>query len=176
MTQDTSTTRFENLVSEYGHVIRSAVRRVAGTEAHRVAADVEQQVLLELWKQIAREQTIDYPSSYLYKAAVRETIRLARQARRRSEEDLDAVQPVRWTDDGPDTDPERRAMAGEWSRQLRAHTDDLSEDRRHAVIAHLAGYRVREIMAARGWTYQRARNLIARGMADLRRALTETES
>jgi hypothetical protein len=32
---------------------------------------------------------------------------------------------------------------------------------------------VDEIMARHGWSYQKARNLIARGMADLRRILME---
>jgi DNA-directed RNA polymerase specialized sigma24 family protein len=46
-------------------------------------------------------------------------------------------------------------------------------DRARAVKAHLAGFSVEEIMALCGWPYQRARNLIARGMADLRLALRE---
>ena len=40
-----------------------------------------------------------------------------------------------------------------------------------SVAAHLQGFDVREIMRAYGWTYQKARNLIARGMQDLREAL-----
>jgi len=39
------------------------------------------------------------------------------------------------------------------------------------VMAHLAGYEVKEIMAMFEWPYHKARNLIARGMADLRRKL-----
>ena len=37
--------------------------------------------------------------------------------------------------------------------------------------AHLAGFDVQEIIGMYGWPYQKARNLIARGMADLRAAL-----
>jgi DNA-directed RNA polymerase specialized sigma24 family protein len=39
------------------------------------------------------------------------------------------------------------------------------------VRAHLAGFQFQEIMIRFGWSYQRARNLISRGMADLRKAL-----
>jgi RNA polymerase sigma factor (sigma-70 family) len=172
MSHEEAVERFERLVSRYGHVIRTAIRSVAGPKAASLAADAEQQVLLELWRQVAREQSIEYPSSYLYKAAVRETIRLARQARERSEQPLEAVTAA---EHRAEVDPERRAVSAELSRRLRETTETLLEDRRRAVIAHLAGYQVREIMDAYGWTYQRARNLVARGMADLRRALQEPE-
>ena len=39
--------------------------------------------------------------------------------------------------------------------------------------AHLAGFDVREVMSMNGWPYQKARNLIARGMSELRAALQE---
>jgi DNA-directed RNA polymerase specialized sigma24 family protein len=36
------------------------------------------------------------------------------------------------------------------------------------VKAHLMGYSAQEIMTMHGWSYNTARNLVARGMADLR--------
>ena len=47
----------------------------------------------------------------------------------------------------------------------------MAPDRARAVRGHLAGFNVEELMTLYGWTYQRARNLIARGMADLRTEL-----
>jgi DNA-directed RNA polymerase specialized sigma24 family protein len=47
----------------------------------------------------------------------------------------------------------------------------MAPDRARAVRGHLAGFNVEELMKLYGWTYQRARNLIARGMADLRTEL-----
>jgi DNA-directed RNA polymerase specialized sigma24 family protein len=69
----------------------------------------------------------------------------------------------------PDDDMRRR----EQREALRASLEALAPDRARAVKAHLAGFSVEEIMALCGWPYQRARNLIARGMADLRGALRE---
>ena len=62
---------------------------------------------------------------------------------------------------------------GEQRAALRASLESLPPDRARAVRAHLAGFSVQEVMALCGWPYQRARNLIARGMADLRDALRE---
>lgn len=164
--------RFEELVSKYGHVIRAAVRSIAGAEADRFGDDVEQQVLLEVWKQIQREQIVHYPSSYLYRAAVRETIRQARRMRQRSEEELE---PVIIEDPHPESHPERKLLSHELSGRLRRLASGLLEDRRTAVLAHLAGFRVGEIMESRNWSYNRTRNLIARGIADLRRALEQDD-
>ncbi len=170
MKHDDAVRRFEDLVANYGHVIRAAIRGVAGSASASIEADVEQRVLMELWKQVSREQKIDYPSSYVYRAAVRETIRLARKVRKRSEVDLEARVVL---DKNPNHDPERRAFSAEMLERLNRLASGLLEDRRQAVIAHLAGYRVQEIMETHGWTYNRARNLIARGIADLRQALEE---
>jgi DNA-directed RNA polymerase specialized sigma24 family protein len=49
----------------------------------------------------------------------------------------------------------------------------LPPERREAVQAHLAGYDVNEIMRMFGWNYQKARNLVGRGMMDLRAMLIE---
>ena len=49
----------------------------------------------------------------------------------------------------------------------------IAPERRLAVWAHLSGFEVTEIMARYGWSYQKARNLVARGMCDLRRILHE---
>ena len=163
---------FELLVSRYGQVIRAAVRSVVGHDSRGLGDDVEQQVLLELWKQISREQTIRFPSSYLYKAAIRETIRLVRQARRRAGSDPEEL-PL--ADPDPNRQPERRADSVDVRRQLEQATGSLQPERRIAVVAHLAGYRVQEIMEANGWSYQKARNLVARGMADLRRYLGKND-
>jgi RNA polymerase sigma factor (sigma-70 family) len=160
--------RFEELVRQYGRLIRSVVLRVGGPRAFDRAEDIEQRVLVELWKQVSREQPIDYPSSYLYRAAVRETVRTMRRALRRSEEALEEGQAVE-VDTAPD--PAARAQGRELGRLVEEAVAALAPDRRLAVRCHLAGHRVREIMTEQGWTYQKARNLIARGMADLRRGL-----
>jgi RNA polymerase sigma factor (sigma-70 family) len=159
---DAAAKRLEDLVSEYGHVVRAAVRKAGGGAAD--AEDVEQSVLLEVWKQVRREQEIQFPSSYLYRAAVRETVRLMARRRTRNEEPLDAGRLA-----PPDTAGRRGKLEVlELREAIAACLGGLAPDRRKAVAGHLAGYRVGEIMQRYDWSYSRARNLIARGMADLR--------
>jgi len=75
----------EELVRKYGRLIRHAIRKAGGPEVSALADDIEQIVIINLWQQIAREQIIDYPASYLYKAAVRETVRAVRRERERAD-------------------------------------------------------------------------------------------
>jgi RNA polymerase sigma factor (sigma-70 family) len=158
--------RAADLARRYARLIRSAVARVGGAEAARIGDDVEQRVLIQLFRQLAGEQVIHHPASYLYRAAVRETVRVLRgelrvEKSREAAAELPRAEPS----------PERRLASRELREQMAAALATLTADRRRAVRAHLAGFEVAEIMAMNGWTYNRARNLVARGMADLRRAL-----
>jgi RNA polymerase sigma factor (sigma-70 family) len=160
----------ERLVSQYSALIRNVVFRVAGRAADSLTDDVEQRVRIALWRQTDREQSITYPASYIYRIAVRETVRAVRQELRLPTESLEAgdSRPADTTAN-PHASLERTQVGD----QIRAAVAGLSIDRRRAVKAHLAGFDVREVMRMYGWDYQKARNLIARGMADLRIALSK---
>lgn len=158
----------EALVSRYGSLIRSVIRRVAKAQARVVAEDVEQVVATNLWRQLEREQTIEHPTSYIYRVAVRETVRAVKRelARpERPEDDLDGRPATR--EGNPQRALERRELGTAIDRAIAG----LAVDRARAVRAHLMGLTVAEMMALYGWPYQKARNLIARGLADLRAEL-----
>jgi DNA-directed RNA polymerase specialized sigma24 family protein len=159
-------TRFEGMVRQYGRLISTVVARVGGQATSLYREDIEQQVLIELWRQVDREQRIDHPSSYLYRAAVRETVRvLKRELSREASALADGA--------GGGESPFQSLAEKEQADQVEACVAALAADRQHAVRAHLAGFDVREVMRMHGWPYQKARNLIARGMAELRAALHE---
>ena len=162
-------TALEEMVQKYGRLIRHAIRKAGGPQVSALADDIEQTVIVNLWQQIAREQIIDHPASYLYKAAIRETVRAVRRERERA----GAVATVPSRAHVEPADPESLAVARQRGHAVSASLAELTPDRARAVRAHLRGWSVQEIMEVTGWTYQRARNLIARGMSDLRSALTE---
>lgn len=158
--------RFEGMVRQYGRLISTVVARVGGQATNLYREDIEQQVLIELWRQVDREQRIDHPSSYLYRAAVRETVRvLKRELSREASALADGA--------GGGDSPFQSLAEKEQADQVEACVAALPTDRQHAVRAHLAGFDVREVMRMHGWPYQKARNLIARGMAELRAALQQ---
>jgi len=158
--------RLDTLLHQYGSLIAWAVRRVAGPGGHQDVDDIRQNVVVALWTQLRRGRTIAHPTAYIHRIAVRETVRAVALARLQSGEPLgdDVANVAACESDDPAQRRERRDA-------VRTAVAALALDRRRAVQGHLAGFSVHELMDLYGWSYQRARNLIARGMADLRAAL-----
>lgn len=155
----------EVLAAKYSRLIRSAIGRVAGPPGLSEAEDIEQSVLIALWRAMPDEQIPSHPSSYLYRAAVRETVRTLAGRNRVHVVELDDNQH----DHQPS--PEEALESKELGVAIREVITTLLPDRRRAVQAHLMGFDVQEIMTMQDWPYNRTRNLISRGMADLRREL-----
>ena len=152
----------ESLVRRFSALVRAVASRIGGGQ---VADDVEQQVFLNVWKQLQREQIIDNPASYIYRCAVRETIRLL-QAERRHQPAGDVLVEEAGVPGAVDV-----AAVREQRELLAEALKSLPIDRRRAVQGYLAGFSIPELMKMYGWSYERARNLSARGMADLRASL-----
>ena len=78
--------RFEAIYKQYGSLISAIVGKVGRRLGWRrdtfragLLQDIEQEVLLDIWKQISRGQTIEFPTSYIYTAAYREALRSLRR-------------------------------------------------------------------------------------------------
>ena len=86
--------RFGQLLEQYDRLIRGIVGRVGRRlgytrDTFLTREDIEQEVRLDLWKQVARGQQIDYPATYIYKATLRETLRALRRNANRETVSLD---------------------------------------------------------------------------------------
>ncbi|HET8645854.1 MAG TPA: sigma-70 family RNA polymerase sigma factor, partial [Vicinamibacteria bacterium] len=168
--------RFAQLLEGYDRLIRGIVGRVGRRlgftrENFLTREDIEQEVRLDLWKQVARGQQIDFPATYIYKATLRETLRALR---RHSAREMVSMDSTHATDQLLDpVDPFHALAAKEQFREIILAVRCLAPDRQSAVRAHLTGFGFHEIMGLYGWSYQRTRNLISRGMADLRRSLND---
>jgi RNA polymerase sigma factor (sigma-70 family) len=158
--------RFAALVSEYARLVRSVVRRTARGASAALGEEIEQRIFTDLWKRLGREEAIDHPSSYVYRAAVRETVRALRQEAAQGGEGLDGEPAA-----GGGDDPHHRLAARELGNMIEEEIARLPPERERAVRLHLGGFDVQEIMAVQGWPYHKARNLVARGMADVRERL-----
>jgi len=153
---------FRDLLRDYGRVITSVVAAVGGRAVAQVREDVEQEVRLSLWCQLQAERVIQHPCAYVYRTAVRETVRWVKRELARPAELVGDVVA------GPDANPLKALVTSQQRAALERCLRRLSTDRERAVRAHLAGFDVQATMRMFDWSYQRARNLIARGMADLR--------
>ncbi len=166
-----SDAQLEVLARQYGRLISSVVRRITGRANDIVGDDIEQKVLVSLWRQIEREQKIEHPASYICRIAIREAVRVMRQEVSRGRRLVADGEVEAQQDEGQD--PSEDLTRREQREHIESSLAALRPDRERAVRAHLAGFAVQEIMEMHTWSYQKARNLVARGMEDLRAALRQ---
>ncbi|MGH9324679.1 MAG: RNA polymerase sigma factor [Vicinamibacteria bacterium] len=163
--------RFQELLSRYGAFLRKTVARMLPGADGISFEDVEQEARVELWRALQHEREISHPGSYVYKVAVTAALRAIRRAKARRETYLaeDGFDGLPNTAQLPD--PEALASRQEMLRKLDSALTRLAESRRLAVSLHLRGMTTAEIGEILDWSEPKARNLVHRGLKDLRREL-----
>jgi RNA polymerase sigma factor (sigma-70 family) len=129
--------------------------------------DIIQEVRIRLWKRFGNEKKVANPSSYIKKVVgsvlidqlrkSRAEDRLLRQAMQKN---LEEQKP-----------PADREAEESLRRTLEDAVDSLIESRRKVVKLFLLNLTVEEISSALRWSHDKTRNLLYRGLSDLRIAL-----
>ena len=163
--------RFEELLSRYGSFLRRSVARMLPGVEGVSFEDVEQEARVELWRALQREREISYPASYIYKVAITAALRAIRRAKARRETHLEEEAFDSLPNAPRLPDPEGLARRHEMLRKMDGALSRLAENRRLAVSLHLRGMTTVEIGEILGWSEAKSRNLVHRGLKDLRREL-----
>jgi RNA polymerase sigma-70 factor, ECF subfamily len=133
-------------------------------------AALVQEVRIRLWRAARSPENLDgIGPSFLYRAAKWAALDLLR-SRRRTQMDTEAALregPRAVAAERSDTFVVRAAIGGAVERGV----EGLAPDRRTAVSLWLSGYSWKEVAALTGWSETRTRNLLYRGLDDLRAAL-----
>jgi RNA polymerase sigma factor (sigma-70 family) len=134
-----------------------------------------QDVRIRLWRALGSGELIATArASYVYRTALSAAMDMIRRRQARREE-----QWVEWDPDRPATGkvgsahPIQALEEDELAAQVDRVIATLTEPRDVVVRMHLAGYERREIARLLGWTDGKTRNLLHRGLADLRARLKE---
>ena len=134
--------------------------------------EVMQEVRIRLWRALGHGERIGAVRPlYIRRTAVSAAIDVLRRRRLRREQPVAADEEPSPLPPTPDT-PERRAERGEFRRRLGQAIEALAPSRQPVVRMYLAGYSSGEIAEVFGWTEAKARNLLYRGLDDLRARLT----
>jgi RNA polymerase sigma-70 factor (ECF subfamily) len=133
--------------------------------------DIVQNAMLRLLEIEKRgELNPSPPASYLWKVAYTATIDQIRRARRRPEEPLEPAMLEAGPDPAGDPTLQERAR-WDLGRTVRRCLNEMHERRRLIVGLHLLGHELSECASLSGWRFNQVRNLLYRGLADLRRCL-----
>jgi RNA polymerase sigma-70 factor (ECF subfamily) len=164
---------FEQLLERYGRLLRAQIARHCSGRSGIDISDVEQEARLRLWNAM-REKEVRDPASYIYRVAVSATIDAVRKVIARREDPLldpehEEKGPPLAADPAasPDAMLERKEIAAAVADAI----ESLQPSRRHVVALHLQGFTLGETAALLRWSEAKVRNLVYRGLEDLREIL-----
>ena len=169
--------RLRRLLEEHGSWLRRTVERKCPRHLGIDPAEVEQDVIVRVWRALERESELRAPASFLYRVIATALVDAVRRRRARPEDPLvlqsdDHTQAVSEPSAlGPS--PELAARHAEALREVDKVLAAMPDRRRLAVRLHLQGFDTTEIGRLAGWSEPKARNLVYRGLAELRRRLLE---
>jgi RNA polymerase sigma-70 factor (ECF subfamily) len=168
---DPLSSALEAVVSRFAGMVRGVAWRHRLSEAD--IDEIMQQVRIRLWRaQGESEQISRAPASYVYRTAVSAALDLMRRRRaQRADHTVSLDDPA--TSLPGRRDPEHDLEYAELSQQVAQAIDEIPASRRAVVRMHLAGHPREEIADLLGWSEAKTRNLLYRGLADLRERLIE---
>jgi RNA polymerase sigma-70 factor (ECF subfamily) len=169
-TPDDLSAALESVLAKFSGMVRSVGWR------HRLSDEdvdeVIQQVRIRLWHAHGdSEQIRRAPASYIYRTAVTAALDLIRRRRAQRQDMMVPIEDEEGKVPSAPT-PERRLESSELAEQVARAIDTLPDSRRPVVRMYLAGYPREEISSLLGWSEAKTRNLLYRGLADLRETLT----
>ena len=168
---DRVSSSIESLIARFRAMVCSVGARRGLVEAD--LDEVLQDVRIRLWHAGEGGKSLEeLGSSYLYHLATTAALDLLRRRRARRAND---TEDIRERTELPidNASPHDAVEARELASQIEAAIETLSIDRRVAVRMHLTGYDRDDIARMLGWTDARTRNLLYRGLEDLRRRLND---
>jgi len=147
------------------------VRRV-GFDHGLSEADVEevvQEVRIRIWK--ARADVVaELRAAYVHRTAVSAALDIIRRRRSESRFGDELAEDMSASND-PSLDAQRGLEIAELEAGVAQIVETLAPARRPVVRMYLQGYAREEIAELLGWTEGKTRNLLYRGLADLRSKL-----
>ena len=154
-------------LTRYAAMLRGVARRFRLSEAD--LDEMLQEVRIRLWRAQQSEQIASVGASYMYRTAVTAALTLIRRWRARPAE----TQATPDAAERGDASLERDLAASELAEEVARALTTLPASRQPVVRMYLAGYTREEIADLLGWSEAKTRNLLYRGLADLRARLTE---
>lgn len=171
--QDAASKALEDLVTRFGRLLRQVGRRWGLTEAE--LGELCQDVRIRIWHALASgERIAEAPASYVYRTAMSAAVDMIRRRRGRREEPFEGQRDSSdWVYPGAAVAPECEGALEEeeLAGRVAAQVDQLAEPRDVVVRMYLVGYDHHTISRLLGWTEAKTRNLLYRGLADLRAKL-----
>jgi RNA polymerase sigma-70 factor (ECF subfamily) len=160
----------EDVVRRFGNFMRRTAHR------HNLGAgeidEVMQDTRIRLWKALGTSDNIrQAPASYIYRTVTSAALDFLRRRRARREDSLDEAAETAVSRALAPHAADHNQRAAEVGRAVANAVELLVESRRAVIRMYLAGFEREEIQEVLGWSEAKTRNLLYRGLADMRATL-----
>lgn len=160
----------EDVVRRFGNFMRRTAHR------HKLGAseidEVMQEARIRLWKALGTSEKIQRaPASYIYRTVSSAALDFLRRRKVRREDSLDDATQFDNADFAHQRETDEPVRIAELQALVLRAVGLLVESRRAVVRMYLAGYDREEIQDVLGWSEAKTRNLLYRGLADVRESL-----
>jgi RNA polymerase sigma-70 factor (ECF subfamily) len=165
---DSKTREFEEIINSFSEFIKANIQKFNPQSSGIDVNDVAQEVKIKLWKVVQSEKRIKYISSFIKRVVYSTTIDIMRKIKREKEVLCDYQDSVKDRNTPPDL-----SCQEEINQLIGQAVDSLMESRRKVIRLYLLGMDVDEIAEFFTWTRDKVRNLLYRGLSDLKVTLKE---
>ncbi len=170
-----ASTALERLVARFDSLIRRAARARGVSPAD--VDEIVQDVRVRLWKTGASDENLEALSaSYMQRVALSAAIDLLRRQRARREDSLEDVSITIANRSALLMPSPDRSEDAELAQRFELALAHMVRNRRLVVQLHLEGYPRDEIVTLTGWTEPKVRNLLYRGLEELRGRLRDLDA
>ena len=167
----------ENTIERFSLLIRSSIRKTSPQIDQSDMDDIEQEVKIKIWREILQsEKEIHNFGSYIWKMTYTTTCRVMKKLFAQKRQLLPQIENSVSIEDFPQVlvhNPDRQYEQKELIDLIRKAVDALIESRRQVLKLYLIGMDLDEISEFFNWSDGKTRNLLSRGLADLRQGLLE---
>lgn len=170
--------RIERRLEDFSGLIRVAIRRTSTRISQEDIDDIEQEVKLKIWKELLKSEKKIYDlNSYVCRVAYTTTCSIMKNSSMQKKifytQDEEVIkvseQKNSWKTHTPDYHLEKKEML----KSIRKSVDSLIDSRKQVVKLYLLGRNTNEIAEYFGWSEGKSRNLLYRGLTDLKKILRE---
>ncbi len=165
------------LLDKYRLLLKKAVSKTVKNAHIYDVDDIVQEACTRVLKAIRNKNPVKNMESYVYRIGVTTAIDALRKIKSRKESTMeDVCSTIRHQIDycSPPS-PDDEYQAEQMIVRIKAVLNQLAENRKATVLLHIQGYSIEKIAEKLQWSEAKVRNLIYRGMSELRSKLNFKE-
>lgn len=162
---------FEKIIGNYAGFLKALVRKYNLERFGLDPDDMLQEIRMRIWKLVNNEKNLSSPASYLRKMV--DSVVIDQIRRIRKEEELFLSEKQRLVSELESDPPVYDCSSCSMREEVLKAVDQLMDSRKMVVKLYLLNMNLKEIASYLNFSEDKTRNLLYRGLADLKNILKE---